>query len=131
MRLQDFFQVARDMAAAQKMAAHPAGGAIGQQPGYYSWRPSLFWRGEVTAANADEVWQFTQDHLEKIHEGKQVLIDLTDLQFIDSTGLGVMIRAKKKALQKGLKVTFTGPQPNVRNVLKLANLEKFLLEKAT
>lgn len=131
MRLQDFFQVARDMAAAQKMVAHPAGGAVRQQPGYYSWRPSLSWRGEVTAANADEVWQFTQDHLEQIHGGKQVLIDLTDLQFIDSTGLGVMIRAKKKALQKGLKVTFTGPQPNVRNVLKLANLEKFLLEKAT
>ena len=55
------------------------------------------------------------------------MIDLSAVRFIDSTGLGLMIRAKKLAQREGKRVVFTGLQPAVRNVLHLARLEEFLL----
>ena len=54
-------------------------------------------------------------------------IDLTRVRFIDSSGLGVMVRTKKLAQRHGTKLVFTGLTPPVRNVLQLARLEEFLL----
>ena len=129
MRLQDFFIIARDDAAAQKLIdAQPMESPVLIRPGYYASKPSLFWRGEVTAANAEQVWESTHRYIaSRVNARNPLLIDLTALQFIDSTGVGIMLRAKKNALQQGLKLVFTGIQPNVRNVLRLAKLESFLL----
>jgi anti-anti-sigma factor len=130
MRLHQFFVMAPDFSTAQHIMENDhSEDSVLQQPNYYPWKASLFWRGELTAANADQVWETTAKHIlarAKL-SSEQLLIDLTGLQFIDSTGVGVMLRAKKNALQQGLKVIFTGIQPNVRNVLKLAKLEAFLL----
>ena len=53
-------------------------------------------------------------------------LDLSDVRFIDSSGLGLMVRAKKLASQRGLNLAFRGLQPAVRNVVHVARLETFL-----
>lgn len=90
--------------------------------------PALAWRGELTAANAEEVWLRTLDHLgARVLVQRKLTIDLAGLTFIDSTGLSIMIRAKKHAARQGLTVDFAHPQPNVLNVIRLSRLEPFLL----
>src|SRR5205823_2671851 len=75
---------------------------------------TLAWHGEITAANAEEVWQQTSSHLATLispttaqpstinHQPSSVTLDLSDVPFIDSTGLGLMVRAKKFAQGQGV-----------------------------
>jgi anti-anti-sigma factor len=48
------------------------------------------------------------------------------VRFIDSTGLGIMVRAKKLAQREQVKLEFIHPQPSVQNVVHIAKLEQFL-----
>jgi len=57
-------------------------------------------------------------------------IDLSQLHFLDSTGLSVMLRTRKHARRQGIQVEFTGIQPNVLNVIRLSRLEDYLLRKS-
>ncbi|MFN7137789.1 MAG: WecB/TagA/CpsF family glycosyltransferase [Limisphaerales bacterium] len=127
MRLEDFFRIARDINEGFKMIETFSDKNALIRPNYFPSKPALSWTGEVTAANVDEVWELTSSHLKCATEHSEVKVDLSELSFIDSAGLGLMIRTQKKATELGLKVRFIGTHPNVRNVLRIAKLEKRLL----
>jgi N-acetylglucosaminyldiphosphoundecaprenol N-acetyl-beta-D-mannosaminyltransferase len=92
--------------------------------------PVLAWEGELTAANAEDIWMATFGHLSaRSTSRKDIAIDLEALSFIDSTGLGIMIRARKFAAREGLTLRFERPQKNVLNVIRLSKLEDYLLGK--
>ncbi|HYE31497.1 MAG TPA: WecB/TagA/CpsF family glycosyltransferase [Methylomirabilota bacterium] len=128
MRLQDFFLSAPDLRSAELIVR------INQSTRSVAWRnvpsatvPALSWSGEVTAANVDDVWEATRAHLfNAVGQRKEVSIDLSTLRFIDSSGLSVMIRARKFAAQNNITVRFSGMQPDVLNVVRLARLDEFL-----
>ena len=83
--------------------------------------------GEITAANAESVWDLTCRYLSAEVQDRVKTIDLSQVRFIDSTGLGLMIRAKKQSLAREEVLRFTGLRPPVRNVVRLSKLEEFLL----
>ncbi len=58
-----------------------------------------------------------------------MVIDLAQVRFMDSSGMGIMIRARKLAQLHSIRLSFTGAQPAVQNVLRLARLDEFLLEE--
>ncbi|MGV3772897.1 MAG: WecB/TagA/CpsF family glycosyltransferase [Verrucomicrobiales bacterium] len=132
MRLQDFFTIVPTLEAAKIFleelnSSRPV--QVRNIPS--SSYPSIIWKGELTAANADEVWNVTMTHLNaRALVQKSLAIDMSELRFLDSTGLSVMIKAKKFASRQGLSITFTGIQPNVRNVVKLARLEDYLFSQS-
>ena len=127
LRLADFFPVADDAGEALRFAE-----ATAAQPTvlHDSAARSLAWCGEIIAANVEDVWQMTTDHITAF--GAQgstlIVIELSRLRFIDSAGAAVMLRLKKWAQQLPAEILFTNPQPNVRNVLQLARLDLLLLE---
>lgn len=126
MRLKDHFAAVPDLAAAQQLIqarVREKSGAVTSGTGTAG--NPVVWQGEITAANAEEVWGLTRSCLNST--GLDVVIDLSAVRFIDSTGLGLMIRVKKLAHSKCVKARFIGLQPAVRNVLHLARLEDFLL----
>jgi N-acetylglucosaminyldiphosphoundecaprenol N-acetyl-beta-D-mannosaminyltransferase len=86
----------------------------------------LVWHGEITAANAGHVWESTRVYLEAPKTERDLVLDLSGVRFIDSSGLGLLIRAKKLARQQGGKLVFRGVQPSVLNVIQIARLEKLL-----
>ena len=127
MRLENFFATASDLPSAQALIAARAR----EQSGAVRLRSAaatnpLLWQGEITAANAEEVWTRTETHL-TAKPRRELVIDLSAVRFMDSTGLGVMVRAKKLAQREQVKLEFTNLQPAVQNVLHLARLENFLL----
>jgi len=93
--------------------------------------PPLFWSGEVTAANVEDIWEITRDGLDSICStgDKQPSIDLAELRFIDSSGVGLMLRAKRYAQNLGAHLRFINARSSVRNVLRMARLELFLLHQ--
>lgn len=90
----------------------------------------LAWKGEITAANVEPIWEGTRKHIDELEAGESLVIQLTLVRFIDSSGLGLMVRVKRHAAGQGKEVCFRNPQPAVRNVMRLAKLEQFLIGEA-
>jgi anti-anti-sigma factor len=128
MRVQDFFISAPDVAAAQKIRESRNHQDQPQtlEPESAPGTGALVWRGEITAANAERLWELARAALATLGEG--FVIDLSAVPYIDSSGLGLLVRAKKLAQSQGHALKLIGLQPAVRNVLHLSRLEKFLLE---
>jgi N-acetylglucosaminyldiphosphoundecaprenol N-acetyl-beta-D-mannosaminyltransferase len=129
MRLQDFFTIAPSIETAQEwLEQQRANTSVQVRNIPSSSFPCIMWKGELTAANAEEVWEATSTHMAaRALVQKNLSIDMSELRFIDSTGLSVMIKTKKFAARHGLAVSFTGVQPNVQNVVRLARLQDYLL----
>jgi len=53
-----------------------------------------------------------------------VVVDLNDVSYIDSTGLGVFVGALKKSKQKGIGIVLKNLKPNVRKVFTITGLDK-------
>lgn len=127
--LADYFLIAADTIEARDLISPRP--AEETENGFGSPVPPLLWTGEVTAVNAEEVWTATERQIEALCRAglNSISIDLSPLRFIDSTGLGIMLRAKRHAQNLGAKLTFMNAQTNVRNVLRLARLDVFLLQQ--
>jgi N-acetylglucosaminyldiphosphoundecaprenol N-acetyl-beta-D-mannosaminyltransferase len=89
---------------------------------------TLAWQGEITAANAESVWDLTVRHLASVGPPPRqtFIIDLSRLRFIDSAGAELMKRLRAWARHLDKDVRFLGCQPDVRNVLRLARLGELL-----
>jgi N-acetylglucosaminyldiphosphoundecaprenol N-acetyl-beta-D-mannosaminyltransferase len=127
MKLREFFVSAPDVDSAQTLIEARC---AENQPVAWLAGPvvsSIKWRGEITAANAEEVWHTTEKKLLGLPAGTQLRIDLSEVRFIDSSGLGIMVRVRKLARHNGVHLMFSSLQAAVRNVIHLARLEDFLL----
>jgi N-acetylglucosaminyldiphosphoundecaprenol N-acetyl-beta-D-mannosaminyltransferase len=127
LHLQDLFPVAPTREAAREIAetlTRDETSVVDHPPEIDG---TVTWRGELTAANAETVWLQTVDYLASLDFTHAWTIDLRDVRFIDSSGLGIIIRLKKLARQRGVGLNLTGFQEPVLNALRLAKLEKFLL----
>jgi N-acetylglucosaminyldiphosphoundecaprenol N-acetyl-beta-D-mannosaminyltransferase len=128
MRISEFFSCAPDLASAQylvQVRARERSAAVTlRTPAAVT---PLVWHGEITAAIARQVWENTRAYLVAPRPERELALDLSDVRFIDSSGLGLMIRARKLAQKHGVKLIFTGIQPAVKNVIQIAHLEEFLL----
>ncbi len=79
--------------------------------------------GEITAATVSSCEKFLRDALNGSGEASHLTLDLSKVSFIDSSGLGFLIKALKLVRQRpGATLTIGNPSPNVVNVIQLANL---------
>jgi len=129
MRLTDFFLIARDEQAGRKLLQELTYAFAESAHAQAYSASSLRWCGEITAANADAVWVYTRQYLFGATPERKKTIDLSAVRFIDSTGLGLMVRAKKLSLARSETLAFVGLQPPVLNVLRLSRLEAYLLKQ--
>ena len=88
----------------------------------------LAWQGDITAANEAAIWRLTKVHLEISRVRKTAInVNLAGVRFLDSTGVRLMVRVRKEASQRGVKLSFTEPPPVVQNVLRILRMEQYLL----
>jgi anti-sigma B factor antagonist len=75
--------------------------------------------GELDLATAPQL----RDHLVEMSEEKvEVILDLTRLQFIDSTGLSVLVMAFNRARAAGGSIVLRHPSQSVLRVLEITGL---------
>ena len=78
-------------------------------------------RGEVDIATAGPL----RDHLTVAVRSRQpVVVDLARVPFLDSTGLGVLVAAAKRARAGGTALVVARPQRLVRNALRLVRVDE-------
>lgn len=67
----------------------------------------------------------TRIALDKLFEGngfKQVIIDLSELDFMDSTGIGVLIGRYKKLKGRNLPIFICNPSSHAEKIFKMTGL---------
>lgn len=64
--------------------------------------------------------------MQELFEGgnKHLLIDLTDVRFIDSSGLGALVSGFKNAISHQGSLKLTSLQPQVRSMFELTRLHR-------
>ena len=78
--------------------------------------------GELDLYNADEIRSAL---VEAIGSGsRRVVIDMADVEFVDSTALGVLIEARSKVGADGLRLA--APQLETRRTLQVSGLDRHL-----
>lgn len=95
-------------------------------------------RGEVLVVTAGKEIdlssskQLLTDIKKRIDEGQsRVIFDLTTLEFIDSTGLSVMVDLQDAAMRVGGKVVFAAPGVRVTRILRVTRLDRYIDQFAT
>jgi anti-anti-sigma factor len=80
-------------------------------------------RGEVDLATADRLWT----ELEPLLSAEAVVVlDGTEITFLDSSGLRVLLQAGNRAAADGAAFRLVAPQPAVQRVLELAGTAEYL-----
>ncbi len=57
---------------------------------------------------------------------RQIIIDLSEMTFMDSTGIGVLIGRYKKMKQKGIGIFITNPSYHAEKIFKLTGLYEIM-----
>lgn len=61
---------------------------------------------------------------ELLKENKDILIDMENVKFIDSTGLGTLVKLYKEQKQREKKVSIINTKKNVRKIFKITCMEE-------
>lgn len=72
---------------------------------------------------------YTRETLDKILDKEkynQVIIDLSELEFMDSTGIGVMIGRYKKLKSKEVPLYLTNPNKHIDKIFEMTGLYKIM-----
>ncbi|MGI8779747.1 MAG: STAS domain-containing protein [Solirubrobacteraceae bacterium] len=75
--------------------------------------------GEFDIAGIERVEAATAE----LPPGTQLVLDLGDLQFIDSSGLRTLMNLDLRSRGEGWSLAFSEPQPAVRRLLRLCGFE--------
>jgi anti-sigma B factor antagonist len=82
---------------------------------------NLKFHGRLTARDASAVKELVKPLLEA---GGRTVLDLADLEFLDSSGLGALVSLKVTALNRGLcRLELENLQPRIKDLFTLANLQ--------
>ncbi len=84
------------------------------------WEASLY--GEVDIYNADSL----KSGLNSLIEEKKldIVLDCSNLKYIDSTGLGVLVSALKKVREADKHIRITNLKPYIAKIFTLTGLDK-------
>ena len=78
--------------------------------------------GEIDISNADKLRNAIDLALEQPAE--RVELDFAQVPYIDSTGIGVLVGAARRASERERALSITGAQPNVLRVAQLLGVDK-------
>ena len=88
-------------------------------------------RGTVVVAIRGELDTYTaprlQSHLQDLIEDQgnlAMVLDLSEMTFIDSSGLSVLVHALKRMRDHGGRLTLSSPKPATSKVLEISGLDK-------
>lgn len=61
----------------------------------------------------------------------RVLVDLSGVRLLDSSGIGILVTAHRRAASLGARLVLAAPQPSVGKVFELTRTNRLLLISAT
>ncbi|MFZ5644102.1 MAG: anti-sigma F factor antagonist [Bacillota bacterium] len=84
--------------------------------------------GEIDLAVADIIREAMDSQLDSNPQVKNIILNLTDVTYIDSSGLGVILGRYRKIYRVGGKMFVVGLRPQVRKILEISGLFNIIKE---
>jgi|LGVF01.2.fsa_nt_gb anti-sigma B factor antagonist len=56
----------------------------------------------------------------------EIILNCSDLSYMDSTGIGVLIELRKITMDKGQEIVVLNPRPNIKNLLRITGVDKII-----
>ena len=84
---------------------------------------TIFLDGEIDMDKTEEVKEVVFPHIDA---GKEVHLNLSNVQYMDSSGISVLIESHQKATEKGTKLVVKDVSKSVLKVIMMAKLEQIL-----
>ncbi len=81
--------------------------------------------GELDLHLADQLRDSIDEALD-VHNSHYLIVNLGNVSYIDSSGLGVLLGRYKRLAAKGGKVLLVAPSPQVKKVLELSGLFRIM-----
>jgi anti-sigma B factor antagonist len=85
---------------------------------------SLDLEGEVDVFTAPSLRQAIMDQAE--NGSKQLLVNLEKVEYLDSTGLGILIGGNKRLAEAGGALLLVGPSARIRRLFEITQLNTIL-----
>ena len=82
--------------------------------------------GEIDMTNAAVLREVLRNVVDRKNGGR-IALDMRDVTFLDSSGLGILVAARRAAAAKGVALRLADPNPIVRMTLDVANLSDLLV----
>lgn len=80
-------------------------------------------RGEVDVATAPRLW----DAIDGVDgDTRELVIDMSELTFMDSTGIRVLIRAHELLRSRGGRIVVRAPEAGVRKLLEVTSVDRVI-----
>ena len=78
----------------------------------------LRWTGEIDLTRVPEL----RDEILGLPTDRSVVLDLSSVSYLDSSGLGMLVLLRKRLARCGAAVTLVGVQPHVHRILDITGL---------
>ncbi|MCA9242617.1 MAG: STAS domain-containing protein [Phycisphaerales bacterium] len=62
---------------------------------------------------------------------KRLIVDLSHVEYMDSSGVGTLVEIKRHTDRKSVRMVLVNPQARVRSLFEITRLEKFFLIAST
>tara|TARA_B100000795_G_scaffold31097_1_gene20497 strand:+ start:61 stop:369 length:309 start_codon:yes stop_codon:yes gene_type:complete len=85
---------------------------------------TIFLNGEIDMSVTEETKNFIMPIIE---QKKEVHLNLKDVEYMDSSGISVLIESHQKALELGTRVVLKEISKSVLKVIMMAKLEQILI----
>ncbi|MBC3899173.1 MULTISPECIES: STAS domain-containing protein [Acetobacterium] len=59
-------------------------------------------------------------------QATQIILDCSELSYMDSTGMGVLIELRNKSKEMGQRIIMMNPRPNIKKLLSLTGVDKII-----
>jgi anti-sigma B factor antagonist len=82
--------------------------------------------GDLDIESCTAVRSALIDAIDGIGERGRVIVDLTALDFMDSTGLGLLVSAHRRAAERGGELRFVQPSTSVQRLFHVTGLDDVL-----
>jgi anti-sigma B factor antagonist len=76
--------------------------------------------GEIDIATVAEL---RERLFELADDGQSIVVDLSQVNFVDSTGLGALVGASKRTAAHGATLLVAGARPQIRQLFRMTGLE--------
>jgi len=80
--------------------------------------------GEVDATNSDELYGVLESVVTQ--QPRLLIVDMSELSFMDSTGLRMLLRSSRSLDQQGGVLALAAPQVSVARVLQLTRADQLI-----
>jgi anti-anti-sigma factor len=85
-------------------------------------------RGEIDLATSTRLNRDLDGALDQEPAPTRLRIDLSEVHFMDTSGVAVMLKARRRALEAGARFSVISPSPTIKRLLEITGLASLLAD---